>query len=68
MLEVFLLGDLQGILERSKYAYEIIHHDKPILSKQDGANYFGIDVGQTAPTLVLKTEKGFFALILSGKS
>lgn len=66
MLEVFLLEGLQGILERSKYTYEIIQHEKPILSKQDGTKYFGIEVGQTAPTLILKTDKGFFVLIVSG--
>ncbi|MBB6447985.1 aminoacyl-tRNA deacylase [Bacillus benzoevorans] len=57
---------LQGILERSKYTYEIIQHEKPILSKQDGTKYFGIEVGQTAPSLILKTDKGFFVLIVSG--
>lgn len=66
MLEVFLLETLQGILERSKYTYEIIQHEKPILSKQDGTKYFGIEVGQTAPSLILKTDKGFFVLIVSG--
>lgn len=66
MLEVFLLEALQGILERSKYTYEIIQHEKPILSKQDGTKYFGIEVGQTAPSLILKTDKGFFVLIVSG--
>jgi prolyl-tRNA editing enzyme YbaK/EbsC (Cys-tRNA(Pro) deacylase) len=66
MWEVFLLEALQGILERSKYTYEIIQHEKPILSKQDGTKYFGIEVGQTAPSLILKTDKGFFVLIVSG--
>jgi prolyl-tRNA editing enzyme YbaK/EbsC (Cys-tRNA(Pro) deacylase) len=66
MLEVFLLETLKGILERSKYTYEIIQHEKPILSKQDGTKYFGIEVGQTAPSLILKTDKGFFVLIVSG--
>lgn len=66
MLEVFLLEALQGILERSKYTYEIIQHEKPILSKQDGTKYFGIEVGQTAPSLILKTDKGFFVFIVSG--
>lgn len=57
---------LQEILEKSKYTYELIQHEKPILSKKDGSEYFRIDVGQTAPTLILKTDKGFFALIVSG--
>jgi Cys-tRNA(Pro)/Cys-tRNA(Cys) deacylase len=66
MLEVFLLEELQSILESSKFTYAIIEHEKPILSKQDGVKYLGIEVGQTAPTLVLKTDKGLFALIVSG--
>ncbi len=66
MLEVFLMEELQGILEKSNYTYEIIQHEKPILSRQDGSEYFGIEVGQTAPTMILKTDKGFFGLIVSG--
>ncbi|MGG3556453.1 YbaK/EbsC family protein [Peribacillus frigoritolerans] len=60
------MEELQDTLEKSKYTYEIIQHEKPILSKQDGTKYFGIEVGQTAPTLILNSDKGFFALIVSG--
>ncbi|MFB6467894.1 aminoacyl-tRNA deacylase [Cytobacillus sp. Hz8] len=60
------MNDLQEILERSEYKYELIHHEKPILTRQDGSEYFGIEVGQTAPSLILKTDKGFFVLIVSG--
>jgi len=60
------LEELQRILKKSHYTYEIIEHEKPILSKQDGVNFFGIEVGQAAPTLVLKTDKGLIALIVSG--
>ena len=60
------MNDLQEILERCKYKYEIIQHEKPILSRNDGSKYFGIEVGQTAPSLILKTDKGYFALIVSG--
>lgn len=57
---------LQEILVTSRFSYEIIHHEKSILSAQDGADYFGIEIGQTAPSLIIKTDKGFFALIVSG--
>lgn len=60
------MEELQGILEKSKYTYEIIQHEKPILSRQDGSEYFGIEVGQTAPTMILKSDKGFLVLIASG--
>ncbi|HJV45860.1 MAG TPA: YbaK/EbsC family protein [Bacillota bacterium] len=57
---------LQAILEQCKYSYELINHEKEILSAQDGADYFSIEIGQTAPTLIIKTDKGFFALVVSG--
>lgn len=60
------MNELEGILERSKYRYEIIHHQKPILSREDGIKYFGIEAGQTAPTFILKTDKGYFVFIVSG--
>lgn len=60
------MNDLQEFLERCEYNYEIIHHEKPMLTRQDGSEYFGIELGQTAPSLILKTDKGFFALIASG--
>lgn len=60
------MNELEGILERSKYRYEIIHHQKPILSREDGIKYFGIEAGHTAPTFILKTDKGYFVFIVSG--
>lgn len=60
------MKELKRILEKSKFTYEIIQHEKPIHSAQDGSKNFGIDVGQTAPTLILKTDKGFYALVMSG--
>ncbi|WP_416828236.1 aminoacyl-tRNA deacylase [Ectobacillus polymachus] len=60
------MEELQGILEKTKHRYEIIQHEKPILSRKDGSEYFGIEAGQTAPTMIIKTDKGFFGLIVSG--
>lgn len=60
------MNELQVILEKSKYTYEIIEHQKPILSREDGSKYFGIEVGQTAPSLILKTDMGYFVFIVSG--
>ncbi|MDA2328086.1 aminoacyl-tRNA deacylase [Bacillus cereus] len=60
------MEELQEILEKSNYTYAIIQHEKPIHSRQEGSEYFGIEVGQTAPTMILKTDKGFFVLIVSG--
>ena len=60
------MEDLISILEKNNIDFEIINHDKEINSAQEGADYFGIDIGQTAPTLILKTDKGFYSLIISG--
>ncbi|MFO1446086.1 YbaK/EbsC family protein [Bacillus sp. Bva_UNVM-123] len=60
------MTELQSILEKSNYTYDIIQHEKPILSKQEGIQYFGIEAGQTAPALILNTDKGYIVLIVSG--
>jgi Cys-tRNA(Pro)/Cys-tRNA(Cys) deacylase len=60
------MDKVKTILESSNFAYEFIYHNQPILTAQEGADYFGIDTGQTAPTLIIKTDTGFFALIISG--
>lgn len=60
------MNELLEILKRCVYKYEIIQHEKPILSREDGSKYFGIDIGQTAPSLILKTDKGYFVFIVSG--
>ena len=65
-LEVLFVEKLDKILKESELTFEIIHHEKPILSAQDGADFLNIEVGQTAPTLIIKTDKGFFSLVLSG--
>ncbi|MED0677150.1 aminoacyl-tRNA deacylase [Aneurinibacillus thermoaerophilus] len=57
---------LKTILQENGVQFEIIHHENPIHTAQEGADYFRIEIGQTAPTLVLKSEKGYFAMIISG--
>ncbi len=59
---------LSEILNNSPFLFEIIQHEKPIRSREDGKEFFGIEFGQTAPTLVLKSDQDeYFALIISGK-
>jgi Cys-tRNA(Pro)/Cys-tRNA(Cys) deacylase len=60
------MDNVRTILQENEVPFEIIHHVKPIFTAQEGADYFGIELGQTAPTLVLKSEKGFFSMIISG--
>ncbi|WP_079911197.1 aminoacyl-tRNA deacylase [Paenibacillus sp. 32352] len=57
---------LSRILTEQQADFEIIHHPEPIRSAQDGADYFGIELGQTAPTLILQSGTTLYALILSG--
>lgn len=61
-----ILTDLKSILDSNRCSYELIRQDHQIKTAQEGADYFGIEIGQTAPTLVLKTDHGFYALIVSG--
>lgn len=60
------MDNLTMILQEKEVQYEIIHHEKQIRTAQEGAEYFGIEIGQTAPTLVMKSEKGYIAMIVSG--
>jgi prolyl-tRNA editing enzyme YbaK/EbsC (Cys-tRNA(Pro) deacylase) len=57
---------IKNILENSNFNYEFIFHEKQIYSATEGAEFFGIDAGQTAPTLLLKTDKGYFSITFSG--
>jgi Cys-tRNA(Pro)/Cys-tRNA(Cys) deacylase len=58
------LDELTALLEKKNVSFEIIHNKKPIYSVEDARGYY--EISQTAPTLVIKTERGFFALILAG--
>ncbi|MFD1178121.1 aminoacyl-tRNA deacylase [Paenibacillus puldeungensis] len=60
------MDKLIAFLDQQGIDYEIIEHRQQINTAQEGADYFGIHIGQTAPTLILKTDNGFFALIISG--
>ncbi|MNT09456.1 Cys-tRNA(Pro)/Cys-tRNA(Cys) deacylase YbaK [compost metagenome] len=60
------MSELELILKENMIDFEIINHDFSIHSAQEGADYFGIEIGQTAPTLVMKSEKEYFAIIISG--
>ncbi|HPI98175.1 MAG TPA: YbaK/EbsC family protein [Synergistales bacterium] len=62
----FLL-ELRAMLDNSGIEYELIYHERPLRSAEEGAEYFHIPIGQTAPTLVLETPGGLKALVISGK-
>lgn len=60
------MDKLIKVLEAKNAEYEIIHHERQIRTAQEGAEFFGIEPGQTAPTLVVKSEGLYFAVIISG--
>lgn len=60
------MDKLVSILEHHHIDYEIIKHSKQLHTAQEGADYLGIHIGQTTPTLILKTDKGYYTLIISG--
>lgn len=60
------LDGLTALLNGRGIEHEILRHTKQLHTAREGADYFGIDIGQTAPTLVVATDKGWYAVILSG--
>jgi len=60
------MNQLITLLQNQQAEYDIIQHEAPIQTAQQGAALFGIEIGQTSPTLILKSETGYYALILSG--
>ena len=57
---------VKAALESSGVEYELIHHEPHLCSAADGAAFFGIDPGQTAPTLIAETDHGYVSIIFSG--
>ena len=54
------------ILESSGFRYELLENRIPIRSAAEGAAYWGIELGATAPALVLWAQGRFLLLIVSG--
>jgi prolyl-tRNA editing enzyme YbaK/EbsC (Cys-tRNA(Pro) deacylase) len=60
------MDTVKSLLENAKVNYEFIVHEKQLYSAIEGAEFFGIDVGQTAPTIIIRTDKGYCSVIFSG--
>jgi prolyl-tRNA editing enzyme YbaK/EbsC (Cys-tRNA(Pro) deacylase) len=43
-------------LQENGYAYQLLPQTRPLRSAEDGAAYFGIAVGQTAPVLLVESD------------
>jgi Uncharacterized conserved protein len=53
-------------LNSSGFPFELLENRVRIRSASEGAAYWGIDLGATAPALVLRAQDRFLLLILSG--
>ncbi len=60
------LRGLRQILDTAKARYEIFSHANTVLSVEDGVQQGVGRLNEMAPTLILETEKGLLAAILSG--
>lgn len=58
------ISELIHYLSNKSIDFEILHHEKPIKSRNDALIYFRLE--EMAPTLILKTGNGMVALIISG--
>lgn len=59
------LEKIKHLLEENHADFDIISHEKPIISRNDAVAYFKLE--EMAPTLILKSKNSYFALIISGK-
>ncbi|WP_010240524.1 YbaK/EbsC family protein [Clostridium arbusti] len=61
------MENIKDILKKSDFSFELIHNDIPIYTAKEGADYFKINIGQIAPTLIIYTDIGFHVLVVSGE-
>jgi len=64
--ELELLGQLKQILDQARANYEILTHPGAVLTAEEGVKRGIGDLAEMAPTLILETEKGYLAAIISG--
>jgi prolyl-tRNA editing enzyme YbaK/EbsC (Cys-tRNA(Pro) deacylase) len=57
------LNELNEYLKKKSCDYEIIRHDKAMLTVEEGSKFF--DIKAIAPTLIVQTERGLIAMIVS---
>ena len=67
-LEVERLNQLRQILDGANVNYEILSHTETIISAEDGVARGIGNLAEMAPTLILESEKGFIAAIISGRT
>lgn len=60
------MDNLIAFLQEQQADFEIIRHERSFHTALEGAEALNIELGQTAPSLIIKTETGFYAVMLSG--
>jgi len=60
------LEKLNSLLKSERADYSIFTHEVTFKSAAEGAKHFGISLGQTTPTLILKSKDRCFAAIICG--
>jgi prolyl-tRNA editing enzyme YbaK/EbsC (Cys-tRNA(Pro) deacylase) len=60
------LGRLREILEREKAEYELLRNEKFLRSAEEGARAWGIEIGRTAPALILSDGRDPCVLVACG--
>ena len=60
------LSQLKQILDQAGANYEILTHPGAVLTAEAGVKHGMGDLAEMAPTLILETEKGYLAAIISG--
>ncbi|HEX3050126.1 MAG TPA: YbaK/EbsC family protein [Aggregatilineaceae bacterium] len=66
MTEQAPLDHLRQLLDAAGADYALFEHPETVFSAEDGVQQGIGSLGEMAPTLILETEKGCFAAILSG--
>lgn len=57
---------LEDLLSASGFPFELLKNGRRIHSSEEGAAYWNIQIGQTAPALILRAGSEFILLIVSG--
>ena len=64
--EHIILEQLVDLLNKAGAHFTILHHDENIASAKNGASQGLGQLSEMAPTLILKTNRGFYAAIIRG--
>lgn len=62
------LEHLKQVLDQAGAGYEILTHLSILMSAEDGVRHGMGSLAEMAPTLVLETEKGYLAAVISGET